>query len=74
MIKKKKRRVTRTKVSTDTSELTARGPQTFLLPIPGYSFRAILDHILLNDKNSASRKNSAPTALIQNNTHFIQGC
>ena len=73
--KRKKRRETRTRVSTDTSALTAREPQTFLLPITGYYFRAILDHILLNDKNSASRKNSAPIAVIQKkNTHFIQGC
>ena len=73
--KKKKRRETRTKVSTDTSALTAREPQTFLLPITGYYFRAILDHILLNDTNSASQKNSAPIALIQKkNTHFFQGC
>ena len=59
---KKKRRETRTEVSTDTCALTAREPQTFLLPVTGYYFRAILDHVLLNDKNSASRKNSAPMA------------
>lgn len=51
----KKKRETRTEVSTDTCALTAREPQTFLLPSLAIT-RAILDHILLNDKNSASQK------------------
>lgn len=70
---KMKGRVTRTNVSTDTSAQISRATHVFILSLTEYSFKAMSDHMLLNQDDSAFLKNSTPTLMIQKNSaHFIQ--
>ena len=61
----KKGKVTRTKVSTDTSAQTSRVTCIFILSITEHSFKAISDLMFLNYDASMFLKNSIPILVVQ---------